>query len=330
MGYEQVKAAGLYSNGLKGKLAFESFPYCVSITTQSATDAITDSAAAATALATGRKVANGVISMAIPGNGRPLETILERLQAEGKSTGLVTTAYVTHATPAAYGAHEPKRTETEAISLDYLQDSKPAVLFGGAKHLTRARAEAAGYLVVSTRAGLLALDTEKTARVSGQFGHGHMPYEYDRTSGQDTAPNLSEMTTVALRILDNDPDGFFLMVEGGRIDHAGHDNNLARNVAETLELNRAVMKALEWARDRDDTLILVTADHETGGLKVIKNRGKGVLPEATWSTRGHTSSLVPLCSWGTRSELVMGVKDNTGVFKIINKAVSAQTHGSEK
>jgi alkaline phosphatase len=119
-------------------------------------------------MATGIKVGNGVISTAIPGGGGPLETILEQFNARDKATGLVTTSFVSHATPAAFGAHEPSRTNYPQIAADYLSDSRPEVLFGGAKYITSQMALDAGYLVVNDRAEMQALDTEAVDRVSGQ------------------------------------------------------------------------------------------------------------------------------------------------------------------
>ncbi len=119
MGFEQVKAGGMYANGQVGTLSFELFPYNGELTTYSADSAVTDSAAAATALATGVKVNSGVISMAIPGDGSELETLLEYFKVRGKSTGLVTTTTMTHATPASFGAHEFSRQMYEQIADDY-------------------------------------------------------------------------------------------------------------------------------------------------------------------------------------------------------------------
>ncbi|TFG48894.1 MAG: hypothetical protein E4H40_03905, partial [Candidatus Brocadiia bacterium] len=140
---------------------------------------------------------------------------------------------------------------------------------------------------------------------------GHMPYEYD---GAEDLPHLSEMTTAALRVIEKDPDGYFIMIEGGRIDHAGHKNDLQRNVLETIEFSRAVQAAFDMVKDRGDTLIIVTADHETGGLKVIKNNGKGKLPDVKWSTKDHTASEVPLYAWGVSAEMALQIKDNTQIF----------------
>lgn len=318
MGFEQVRAAGMVRAGKSGTLSFESFPHRGSVRTLNAEGGVTDSAASATAMATGAKVGNGVISVALPGSGAPLATVLEILKAEGKRTGLVTTTFVTHATPAAFGSHDPSRANYDGIAADYLYVVRPNVLFGGALHFPREAAASAGYTVVTDRTGLLGLDTEKESLVSGQFGDDHMPFEAD---GLGELPHLSEMTRVALRILDNDPDGFFLLVEGGRIDHACHANDIGRSVWETIGFSQAVAEALEWGKDRTDTLIVVTADHETGGLRVIADNGPGALPVVTWGTTEHTTAEVPIYGWGKNAEPVSGSMENTDVFRVIMQSL---------
>lgn len=318
MGYNQVAAAGLYAHGASGTLSFEAFPNQAQVTTHSADSPVTDSAAAATAMATGHKVDNGVISVARPGDGRELPTVLEQAASAGKATGLVTTTDISHATPAAFAAHELSRYNSDQIVQDYLQQTRPNVLFGGSLYLSESQATAAGYTVVEDAAQLKALNTDSTTFVSGQFAAGNMTYEYDRTEAT-TEPHLSEMTAAALDILDNNPMGFFLMVEGGRIDRAAHDHDLARMIHETLEFSRAVQTAMDWAvaAGHSDTLILVTADHETGGLDILARMGAGQYPDVAWSTPGHTGANVPIYGWGSNSEWIAGVMDNTAVYSVM-------------
>jgi alkaline phosphatase len=315
MGFEQVKAAGIYANGKAGTLSFESLPYKGQVSTYSANETVTDSAAAGTAIATGVKVNNRVISMKIPGDKSELKTMLEHYKEKGKAVGLVSTAHISHATPAAFGAHEPSRNNYKQIIVDYFTQTKPDVMMGGAKAINSDQAEKAGYTVVTDRKGLLALDTDKVTRLSGQFGKNHMPYEFD---GVGKLPHLSDMAAVAIDILDNDPDGFFLMIEAGRIDHAGHSNNLKQNIFETIELSNTIAKTLEWAKGRTDTLLIVTSDHETGGLKVIETEpAKNKFPKVEWKTGGHTSVNVPLYAWGLGAAEFAGVMDNTDFFLMI-------------
>jgi alkaline phosphatase len=314
MGFEQVKAAGMYEHGNPGTLSFEGFTNQAEAATYSANSSVTDSAAAGTAIATGHKVNNGVISMAYPGDGSELQTLLEYFKDRGKSTGLVSTTYITHATPASFGAHEPSRNNYSQIADDFLSQTRPDVLFGGGSNgLSVASAESAGYTVVTDRAGMQALNTESVTMVSGQFGTSNIPYEYDGLGG---LPHLSEMTTTALAILDNDPDGFFLMVEGGKIDHAGHENDIQRNIPETVEFSNTVQAAVDWAQAHSDTFILVTADHETGGLTVLANNGQGNMPDVSWTTTSHTGVNVPVYASGVNAYMVSGVMDNTDIFEV--------------
>lgn len=321
MGFEQIRAAGMYYNGTEGTLSFELLPFQGEVTTYSANSSVTDSAAAATAIATGRKVDNGVISLAIPGDGTELYTLIEYFRDIGKSTGLVSTTYITHATPAAFAAHEISRNNTDQIALDYLQQTRPNILFGGGGNgMSEQAANDVGYTTVIDFAGLAGLNTSVETMVSGQFGLTYLPYEYDyfigTSSGYNILPHLSEMTVTALEILNNDPDGFFLMIEGGRIDHAGHENHIERNIFETIEFSNTVQTVLDWAGARTDTLILVTADHETGGLSLLQNNGQGVFPTVSWSTTGHTAVNVPIYAWGQNANLVFGALDNTDLFYI--------------
>jgi len=322
MGTGQVKAAACFVGRV---LNFEEFPYSSSMTTFPADFSITDSAAAGTAIATGRKVNNGVISMAIPGNGDELPTILEFFKTVGKRTGLVTTTYIADATPAAFGAHASNRSNAANISSDYLNQTRPNVLFGGRNTgISMASATAAGYTVITSRAELLALDAEKETFVSGQFGDGNFPYEYD---GYGDHPHLSEMTQVALQILAQETNGFFVMIEGGRIDHSCHANDLVRCIYEVLEFERAVAVATNWAAGRTDTLVVVTADHETGGLVVQSCNDPGMLPSVRWLSTYHTAARVPVYAWGVNAQMVRSVSDNTDISAFLMKAAQEWPDG---
>ena len=314
LGFESVRAASVYKTGQEDSLSFHSFPAKAAIPHNNARNNTTDSAAAATAIATGVKVDNTVISLSLPGDGQKLETLLERYQAAGKRTGLVTTSYIEDATPAAFAAHQPSRGLYREIALDILQ-TRPQILMGAYRAITPEAAREFGYLTVENEKQLSGLEVDQDTPIAGLFGVGKLPYEFD---GEDTgAPDLSEMTVKALDILDAHPDGFFLMVENENIDESGHHNHIQRHVAATIELDEAVEAAVRWAADRTDTLILVTSDHETGGLAIVKHQGKGQFPEVTWSTGGHTQTPVPLYAFGPRSEFFEGTLSNIDIFKVL-------------
>ncbi len=328
MGEDHVKAGGLFVYGVAGSMVFESFPQTTKMTTYSANDPVTESAASGTAIATGRKVNNAAISW----NGTELKTILEYYKERGKSTGLVTTSEITDASPAAFGAHDYSRYNRDAIWEDFMRDSQPNVLLGAYKDFTdewnasavRTSAVTKGYTVVRNLGQLNAYKVGSQSNLSGQFAMGtnmeYMDWEYNHpTRGDADAPSLTDMTRVALDKLSQNPNGFFLFVENELIDEASHIGSQNRLCYELKAFNSAVQWAYEWARLRDDTLIIVLADHETGGL-TVKGTGwtKGVVNrnDMAYTTSEHTSKKVPVYAWGVGAERTSLVSDNTDIIKL--------------
>ncbi len=336
MGFEHVKAGGMYVHGAANTLCFESFPNQTSMTHNNASGETTDSAASATAMATGTKVDNGVVSVRLPGDGADLTSLLELHQGSGRASGLVTESFLTDASPACHGAHEASRNNYAAIFGDYLGQSRPQVLLGGGGYgFDGAQALAQGYVVKTDRAGLLALDTENTARVAGGFGSGLIPPE--GAAGRDASlPTLPEMTQQALAVLDNNPGGFFVFIEQESIDEYSHGHDSLGLCLSVQELDHAVQTAIAWvdaaATDADwsNTLLVVLADHETGGLAVTEtNPQTGVVPAMTWSTTGHTQTPVPVYARGAGAEQITGTQiDNTGIFTFL-RPLSAPVAVSE-
>ncbi len=313
MGFNHVAATSLFKTGNAGDLFFESFPVHGEMETRSANDSVTDSAAAATAMATGHKVDNYVVARL---DNIDLPTLLDFYGALGKATGLVTTDMLTHATPAAFAAHADSRYDYAEIAWHYLNTGRPTVLMGGGGDgLSKATAEQAGYEVVTSRTELLALDTAGIPLVCGLFGDRQLPFTYDES--HEDLPDLSEMATRAVDILSEDPDGYFLMVEGARIDHASHANDICRAIYEVWELESTIETLSMTAFSRDDTLFIVTADHETGGLFISGGQGAGQLPIGTWYTMDHTGINVPVYATGQWSERFDGVIDNTDIFSFL-------------
>ena len=336
MGQAHRTAARWSASGQNGTLTMNALPAKGQARTASANNPVTDSAAAATALSTGVKTNNGVIGQD-PG-GNPLTTILERAQARGMAVGLVTNTHMAHATPAAFAAHVPSRYMMTEIARQLLASEVDVLLGGGEDdflpttatgcypqsgertdgHDLIAEATAAGYAYVCDRAALVALPPTSTTRLLGLFA--------DKGMARPFAPSLAEMTQKAIAILSQDPDGFFLMVEGGQIDWAAHDNEAANVISDTLGLNAAVAAAQTYAATATHTLIIVAADHETGGMSTSLTSsgapgqdGPFHMPDGTpfyvnWSTGSHTAADVPLTAQGPWSSLLVGTHENTRVY----------------
>ncbi|OAA57204.1 repressible alkaline phosphatase precursor [Cordyceps fumosorosea ARSEF 2679] len=260
--------------------------------TRSSSSLVTDSAAGATAFSCAQKSYNGAISV-LP-DGRPCGSVLEAAKRAGYATGLVATTYVTDATPACFAAHAARREMMDAIALQEVGEGPlgrsvdlllgggrcyflPNSSSGGCRHddidVTRVARERHGWNYVDSRAGFDALagGDRATLPLLGLVAHGNVPFELDRRTMNDTYPSLAEMTTTALRALERataDSDkGFFVMIEGSRIDHAGHINDPAAQVHEVLAYDAAFRAVLDFIRDSDtETVLVATSDHETGGL----------------------------------------------------------------
>ena len=303
MGVGQLTAAEVM-NGDE-ELVLTSLPYKSLVTTHSSSNYVTDSAASATSIATGYKTRNGMVS--VTAEGEDLFTVLEDAEEAGKATGLVTTARVTHATPACFVSHVNSRDKEMDIAGQLLESSVDVVLGGGRTYFTGLNPEDEGYTVVYDSTELAAFESGK---VLGLFTLGYMSYESERSENE---PSLSEMTAKSLMLLSSDPDGFFLMVEGGRIDHASHDNNFDKTMAEMLEFDLAVLEALEYAAGRDDTLVIVTADHETGGLSIVGGYPSGGGMQINWVTDDHVGGMVPVYGYGPMASEIITFDDNTDI-----------------
>lgn len=242
--------------------------------------ATTDSAAAATALATGRKTENYVVSIG-PEGKIAYQSLAEAAKRMGKSVGLISTTTITDATPAAFGAHASNRWIQDKIAEQYLGQGFEVIMGGGwqyfvpqsetgsqrkdAKDLIKAFSEK-GYTIARSKDDLLAIDIQKDTKILGLFSASTMPFYLDRTEKE---PDLSQMVEVAIKVLKQNPEGFFLVVEGARIDHASHANDPGGMVGDLLEFDEAVNIGADYlGKENPDTLLLVCADHETGGLSL--------------------------------------------------------------
>lgn len=344
MGYEHLKLAKWVEVGKYGNLSIENLPFVNNVTTFSSDSLITDSAAAATAIATGYKTNNGYLST-LP-NLRSVETILEISQKEGKSSGVISTTEITHATPAAFMTHVISRDQTNEIAAQIVEDSDVSIMMGGGRaYFTPDQLnlmQTKGYQFIVDNTGFLNISSGK---VFGLFADGHLPYEINRN--YSLTPSLANMTDKAIQLLSQDPDGFFLMVEGGRIDHAAHAHNKIRDALETIEFLNAVERAISFVKNTRNTLLIITADHETGGLKILSENLNNTLPSqdrtaeeneilrvkraenvtVSWLTTGHTNANVPFYSIGIENDNLENftVIDNTKIFDIMNAFISSES-----
>ena len=327
MGTGQLDAASDYRFGAPGRLAMQALPYRGEVRT-GGPSGITDSAAAATVMATGVYTYNGAIG--IDRHGVPLETLVEHAASRGWATGVVTTTSLPHATPAGFTAHVGSRGQLADIATQMVEVTHPDVMLGGGTAYfapmgpgsVRAddglydELDQAGYTRVTTAAELAAAVAAGAPRLFGAFVPDLMTYVAQRAP-DTTEPMLVDMAMAALTTLDRDPHGFFVMIEGGRIDHGGHANDLVDSVQETLAFDDTVAAVTAWARARGNTTVLVTADHECGGLEVTGGVAAGDYPQVRWRWGNHTNARVAVFADGPGTALVdHAVIDHRWIYAI--------------
>ncbi|VVB62683.1 Alkaline phosphatase [uncultured archaeon] len=337
------------------------------VTTDSANSFVTDSAAAITAIATGNKGVNDVLNQESTAvwkkkDGKNLTTIAELAKKAGYATGAITTTRITHATPAGFYAHTDNRDDETTIAEQLLASGMDVAMGGGYKFFvaknqttpfgakskrTDSRnlinmSKALGYTVVYNETALMAEDANSTKMLLGIFDHDHMLYELQRVKQTKThEPSLAEMTKKAIEVLSKNPKGFLLMVEGGRIDHASHARSYGNTTTDTLAFDEAVKVAQDYQKTNKNTLVIVTADHETGGLnlgaKNVSDYPEGVTPffgtgllkisgsknNYTFASEApHNGIDVPIMAMGPGAENVThGKMDNTQIFGLMKWAL---------
>jgi alkaline phosphatase len=362
------EAARLYLKGLDGQLAMDRLPYSGQLTTtpDDPTSVVTDSAAAATAWATGQKTYNGAISVDVDGN--PLPTLGMQARAAGKRTGLVTTAQVTDASPAAFFANTANRSVQDEIARQYLDVTKPDVILGGGEDWwlpagtpgahpdapaedpsegsrgTKGnlidQARTAGYQYVTNADELAAT---RKGKVLGLFSNEEMFQQKPEGQGDLYSPtvSLATMTRNALDNLTGSKRGFFLMVEEEGIDEFAHNNNGARVLQTMQALDETVAVAAAYVAAHPDTLLVITGDHECGGLTVedtgtADESGDGVSAEdgpfavrgsdkkfvMDWTTSGHTGVDVPVTATGPSADQFTGKHPNTRVYDVLTQILA--------
>lgn len=303
-------------------LAIEGFKTIGFSKTYSADDYNTDSAASGTAMASGVKTRNGMIGMSP--DSIAVETVLEKAEKAGLATGLISTSAITHATPASFIAHNINRGNYEELAADFLNTDIDVFIGGGRDYFAfrdderdlLKELDKKKYKVVET---LEEMKDVRSGKLAALLAPGHMP-TYEEGRGD----MLPEATQKAIEILSQNDKGFFMMVEGSQIDWAGHDNDLRYLLQETLDFDRAVARALAFAMEDKHTLVIVTADHETGGMIVSDGDIENHEVEAIFGRGGHTGIMVPVFTYGPGAERFTGIYENTEINKAIRELLNLQ------
>ncbi len=301
-GLAQISAARTAN---RGKLSLTNISHIGLVNTASADDAVTDSAAAGTAMATGQKTNNRAIG--VDTAGRPLQTLVELLSDEGYRTGIITTDAIDGATPAAFYAHTAERDDSDKIIGDLLDSDLSFFIAGG--QLKEDKIEA-GF----ARRSLQEFDGLEVP-IAVYNGTGNMP-----SVRQGRGDFLPESVARALSVMRADPKPFFLLVEGAQIDSGGHANDIATIITEMLDFDRAVGEALRFADTDGETLVIITADHETGGFGIAGGTGDGQV-RGDFLSVDHSGVLVPLFAYGPQAAAFIGVFENTAIFSKILSAL---------
>ncbi len=336
-GFEQLELANLVEYGLTDNLTLEKLPYYASVRTADYENKITDSTSAATAMATGYKTLDGYLG--INATGEEVENIVEIAQKLGKSTGIVVTSEIYKATPAGFMVHGDIEYDYDEV-IDQIIESNVDILFGGGSdYLTTERIDILlnyDYNITYTRDEFLILNSSK---IVGLFDGGMLPEERYRNT--TLVPSLAEMTSKALELLSINDEGFFLMIEGSQIDWGCHENDVVYAALEAIAFDYAVEIAYEYVQTHPDTILIVTADHETAGLDIVSNTLDNTLPmdlvteedilnqrilranniEVTWEQKRHTSRHVPLFIYGEAfNDVEKGILiENNDIFNIMNQ-----------
>ncbi|MDX6151833.1 alkaline phosphatase [Marinococcus sp. PL1-022] len=276
MGMGQMEIASLLEHGKKGELFMESLEHTGMTSTYSADNNVTDSAAAGTAIATGTKTNNG--SIGVDEDGNEVDSILDQYQDDGKKVGVISNNTVTDATPASFTASVADRGSEEDIAEQQYEEKYDVLLGGGGEFFGADEDESedrlvdefqeSGYEYATTEEELEEAGTPD--RLLGLFNDSYMNYKTDKDDVDSEEPSLQSMTETGLDVLSQDDDGFFMMVEGARIDHAAHAADATGVWQEMIEFDQTVEQVVTWAEDRDDTLVVVLSDHETLGMSATE------------------------------------------------------------
>lgn len=313
MGLSHISAA-IHSS--RTPLAMEQMPFVGFHKTYSYSDLITDSAAGATAFACGIKTYNNSIGMGP--DSLPCYTILEEAEDRGLATGLVATSTIVHATPAAFIAHETMRTSNEGIAADFLETDIDIFIGGGKRYFDRREEDDRNLIAELGFKGYVVKDyfdnTLDRINIDPTRKFAFFTADSQPVSVAQGRTYLSYATRVATEFLDRYTDkGFFLMIEGSQIDWANHANEGRLAIQEVLDFDRAVSEALSFARKRGNTLVIVTADHETGGMALNPDSKPGKV-ETVYCNNAHTATMVAVLAYGPGAEAFSGIYENTDIY----------------
>lgn len=295
MGSEHVWAAWLANNK---KMNITTLPVTGFSITTSASHTITDSAAGGTAIACGCKAINGQLGLDAKGNSH--DSLAVQMRRAGKATGIVVTKSVTDATPAAFYAHQKSRKNTREIAAELVDAGFDVVAGGGAADFSSEQKE-----TLRSRSALFELAASGNCAPAVERGDW-----------------LPQTVKKALAELEKDPDGFFLMVEGSKIDTSAHVKNLPETVQEVLDFDRTVGVVLEWMKKHPDTLLVVTADHQTGGLSITDGDAEAREVTGHFSVFTHSGVAVPVYAAGAGAACFTGVTENTELAAKIRAAAA--------
>jgi len=311
MGLSQI-SAGMYAND--NSTALEDFEYVGLSKTSSSSGLVTDSAASGTAMASGVKTLNKVLG--IDSKNIFQKSILEICQEKGYKTGLIATSSIVHATPASFYANEVSRYNYENIAYQLSIQNIDLFVGGGSKHFTSRKdkrnliKEMFEYDFVKS---IKEFEKSKASKI-GFFTYFDEPPSI--INGRE--PNLDKITRIAIDKLSSSNTPFFIMIEGSQIDWAGHNNDGKMLISEFKDFNSAIREALNFAEFEGNTLVVVTADHETGGMS-FSGRVNRVITK--FNTKSHTATMVPVFSYGPNSQLFKGIYENTEIFKKLNSTL---------
>lgn len=329
-GLSQISSAFYFKKTSPNYARFKSIGL---IKTSSSREEVTDSAAGATAFASGIKTYNGAVGVA--DDSTEVKTLVEIVSPLHIKTGLISTSSIQHATPASFYAHVINRGLYEDIAADMVVSDIDFFAGGGTQFFNR-RKDGKNLLEDLETKGF-ELDTTALGTFSSIKQYPKMGYLLAENAMDPVAKGrgdfLPKATELGIQFLNKDTDNpnFFLMVEGSQIDWGGHDNNAAYLISELIDFDDAIGKALDFAEKDGNTLVIVTADHETGGFTLastLKTAEDGTTYSdyneitGTFSTNGHSATLIPVFAYGPGAEAFSGIYENTEIFHKILEATN--------